>query len=121
MLVEKLDSLYTAKKVIDNNKDINIAYAIKDSKGEIVTCNQFFLECTGIKSIKDIQGLSDRNIELWKDARYDYAIGEQIAIKTRSYYLSVENLPLRDIKKNKSILTEKMPFYDNGNNYILDV
>lgn len=80
MLVDELNNLNVATKIVENNRDSNIAYAIKNSKGQVVTCNQMFLECTGINDIKSLQGLGDKDIKLWKDNICDYAIGEKFLL-----------------------------------------
>ncbi|WP_234360585.1 hypothetical protein [Francisella philomiragia] len=120
MLVDKLINLKTATNIVNNNKHSSFGYAIKNAKGQVITCNQMFLESTGVASLKELQGLSDQDIELWKDDVYDYAIGEKISIDSKSYYLSTESLANQTSTEPITILTEKIPFYDEDDkNYIL--
>ncbi len=120
MLVDKLINLKTATDIVNNNKHCSFGYAIKNAKGQVITCNHMFLKSTGVASLKELQGLSDQDIELWKDDVYDYAIGEKISIDSKSYYLSTESLANQTGIEPATILTEKIPFYDeDGKNYIL--
>ncbi|MBK2108934.1 helix-turn-helix transcriptional regulator [Francisella tularensis] len=120
MLVDKLYNLNVTFEIVNDNKNSSIAYAIKNKKGQVISCNQKFLDCTGVDDIKLLQGLSDKDINLWKDNIYDYAIGEKISICSQGYYLSTEYLPIQNGTDIKTILTEKIPFYDQDRkNYIL--
>lgn len=120
MIISKLENLNKVIEIINENKHSSIAMAIKDSSKEVFYCNNFFLQSTGLSEEQNLIGLSDYGIELWKDNKYDYAIGEKISIDSKAYYLCTETLPLKDSRETKTILTEKITFYDtDGKNYIL--
>lgn len=119
MIFNNLDNLTFAKNIVLENKDSKIAYAIKDSYGQVIASNSTFLNYTGIPNLKDLKGLGDKDIRLWKDNIYDYAIGEKISISSQAYYLSTEYLPMQNSTDVANILTEKVPFTDtDGKNYI---